>query len=324
MASFTVRNQNGASLTVLDYGATVQSLCVPNREGKLVDVVLGYDTEEEYRQNKGYLGGAIGRVGNRIGGAAFSLNGKLYPLAKNDGENHLHGGEKGFDKRVWDVCVEGSSIVCSRLSPDGEEGYPGNLRVQVRYTLTEDNRLVIVYDADTDADTPVNLTNHSYFNLNGGGTVLHHRLQIFAERITANGPGCLPTGELRRVAGTPFDFRTEKEIGADLGVDDEQLKLVNGYDVNYVLSGEKAAVVTGDRSGIVMTVRTDMPGMQLYSANFLSERPGKRGTTMGPRDAACFETQLFPNAMNCYGFPSPILRAGQHLHSETSYEFTTV
>ena len=324
MAAFTVRNQNGASLTVLDYGATIQSLCVPDREGNLVDVVLGYDTEEEYKQNGGYLGGAIGRVGNRIGGSAFSLNGKQYRLARNDGENHLHGGANGFDKRYWTVHTESSSIVCSRLSPDGEEGYPGNLCVQIRYTLTEDNRLVIEYDADTDADTPVNLTNHSYFNLNGGGTALHHRLQLFAERITANGPGCLPTGELRRVEGTPFDFRQEKEIGAEIDADDEQLKLVNGYDINYVLSGEKAAVVTGDQSGIVMTVRTDMPGMQFYTANWLSERPGKNGGTLSPRDAVCFETQLFPNAMNCYGFPSPILRAGQHLHSETSYEFTIV
>ncbi len=322
MAAYTVKNQVGASLTVLDYGATIQSLCIPDGNGSLVDVVLGYDTEEEYARNGGYLGAAIGRVGNRIGGAAFSLNGQVYRLAKNDGENHLHGGVEGFDAKRWDVCVEDGSVICTRVSPDGEEGYPGNLSVQIRYTLTEDNRLVITYDADTDCDTPVNLTNHSYFNLNGGGTVLQHKLQIFAERITANGPGCLPTGELRKVEGTPFDFRKEKEIGAEIDADDEQLKLAGGYDVNYVLSGEKAAILTGDRSGIIMTVRTDMPGMQLYTANWLSERKGKGGMTLIPRDAACFETQIFPNAMNCYGFPSPILRAGKHLHSETSYEFS--
>ena len=321
MAAFTVRNQNGASLTVLDYGATIQSLCVPDREGKLVDVVLGYDTEEEYKQNGGYLGGAIGRVGNRIGGSAFSLNGKQYRLARNDGENHLHGGANGFDKRYWTVHTESSSIVCSRLSPDGEEGYPGNLCVQVRYTLTEDNRLVIEYDADTDADTPVNLTNHSYFNLNGTGKVLSHRLQIFAERFAENDEGCLPTGKLLWVEGTPFDFRTEKEIGADIDAEDKQLKRGKGYDHNYVLTGKKAAVLYSPESGIEMTVETDLPGMQLYTANCLGERKGKNGSTIGLRSAACFETQLFPNGMNCYAFPSPVLRAGAHLHSDTVYSF---
>ncbi len=319
----TLQNSSGASLTVLDYGATIQKLCVPDRGGSFVDVVLGYDTVEEYAGQGAYLGAAIGRVGNRIGGAAFSLNGKLYQLAKNDGENQLHGGLKGFDKQIWSMSQDGQSLVCSRLSPDGEENYPGNLRVQIRYTLTEDNRLVISYDADTDADTPVNLTNHSYFNLNGGGSILGHRLRIFSERITANGSGCLPTGEIRSVEGTAFDFRSEKTIGADIDADDEQLKLVGGYDVNYVLSGKKAAVLYSPDTGIEMTVETDLPGMQLYTANFLSERRGKNGSTMRPRDGVCFETQLFPNAMNCWAFPSPILRAGKHLHTETVYAFKT-
>jgi aldose 1-epimerase len=318
----TVRNSAGASLSVTDYGATITSLCVPDKNGRLVDVVLGYDTEEEYRSNGDYLGATIGRVGNRIGGAAFSLNGVEYRLAKNDGENQLHGGMEGFDKKRWSLKKEGNSILCERVSPDGEENYPGNLSVSVRFTLTEDMRLVITYDADTDRDTLVNLTNHSYFNLNGGGTVLRHRLWLNAERITANGPGCLPTGELLPVEGTPFDFRTEKEIGAEIDADDEQLKLVGGYDVNYVLSGKKAAVLYSGETGIEMTVETDLPGVQLYTANCLLEVPGKNGSVMRPREGVCLETQLFPNAMNCYGFPSPVLRAGKHLHSETVYAFS--
>ena len=288
-------NHAGASLTVLDYGATVQALCIPDRDGKPVDVVLGYDTAAEYAKNGDYLGATIGRVGNRIGRAEFSLNGKTYVLDKNDGENHLHGGKEGFDKKIWRMAAQGESLLCWRTC--------------------------ITYDADTDADTLVNLTNHSYFNLNGGGSVLGHRLQLFAERFAENDEGCLPTGTLLKVEGTPFDFRTEKEIGADIGAENEQLKRAGGYDHNYVLCGAKAAVLYSPETGIEMTVETDLPGMQLYTGNFLTERKGKGGSVIDRRYAACFETQLYPNAMNCYGFPSPVLRAGKHLHSETSYAF---
>ncbi|MCR5088500.1 MAG: galactose mutarotase [Oscillospiraceae bacterium] len=316
-----IENHAGASLTVLEYGATIQSLCVPDKNGKMIDVVLGYDSTEEYASQGGCLGGSIGRFGNRIGGAKFSLNGREYPLAKNNGENHLHGGINGFHRVNWNVAENGNSIVCTRLSQDGEEGYPGNLEVRVCYTLTEDNSLIISYDADTDADTLVNLTNHSYFNLNGSGNILKHRLQLFGERVTENDAGCLPTGRLLYVKGTAFDFLTEKEIGADIDADDPQLKLAGGYDINYVLCGKKAAVLYAPESGIEMTVETDLPGMQLYTANGLGERKGKHGSVIGPRSGVCFETQLFPNAMNCYAFPSPVLRAGQHLHTETSYSF---
>ena len=317
----TLTNRNGASLTVLDFGATIQSLCVPNRDGGLTDVVLGYDSAAEYLQNGDYLGATIGRVGNRIANAEFSLNGVRYQLAKNDGENHLHGGAEGFDRKFWKMAAQRDSLLCWRTSPDGEEGYPGNLQVRVCFTLTDDNRLRLEYDADTDADTLVNLTNHSYFNLNGSGDVLGHRVQIFAERFAENGKGCLPTGQLLPVEGSPFDFLAEKTIGADIGTDDEQLILAGGYDHNYVLCGKKAAVLYGPETGIEMTVETDLPGMQFYSGNFLTERNGKKGSTIHRRDAACFETQLYPNAMNCYGFPSPVLRAGAHLHSETDYSF---
>ncbi len=316
-----LRNKAGASVTVLDYGATVQSLCIPDRKGEPVDVVLGYDTAAEYENNGDYLGATIGRVGNRIGGAEFSLNGKHYALAKNDGENHLHGGTQGFDRRFWKMAAQGDSLLCWRVSPSGEENYPGNLKVQVRFLLTEDNRFCISYDADTDADTLVNLTNHCYYNLNGSGSVLDHKLQLFAERFTENDSACLPTGKLLWVDGTAFDFRKEKEIGTDIDADEEQLKYGKGYDHNFVLTGRRAAVLYGHGSGIEMTVETDLPGLQFYTANALWTRKGKNGIAFGPRDAACFETQLFPNAMNCYGFPSPVLRVGAHLHTETDYVF---
>ena len=317
----TVTNSNGASLTVLDYGATVQTLCVPDRNGRVTDVVLGYDSIAEYQQHGDYLGATIGRVGNRIANAEFSLNGTRYLLAKNDGENHLHGGTEGFDRKLWRMAAQRDSLLCWRTSPDGEEGYPGNLQVRVCFTLTGENVLRIEYDADTDADTLVSLTNHSYFNLNGQGSVLGHRLQLFSERFCENGEGCLPTGTLLTVENTPFDFRQEKRIGAEIDADVAQLTIAGGYDHNYVLGGKKAAAVYAPESGIEMTVETDLPGMQLYTANFLSERKGKKGSMIGPRDAVCFETQLYPNAMNCYGFPSPVLRAGTHLHSETDYSF---
>ncbi len=316
-------NAAGASITVLDYGATLQSLRVPDRDGRLVDVVLGYDCAADYERYDMYLGATIGRVGNRIANAAFSLNGVEHRLAANDGANHLHGGLRGFDKRLWEMRAEGDSIVCSRLSPDGEEGYPGDLRVCVRFFLTRDNALRIVYDAEGDRDTPVNLTNHSYFNLNGGGTVLEHRLQVFAERFCEGDAGCLPTGRLLPVEGTPFDFRAEKRIGEDIGAEHVQLLRAGGYDHNYCLSGKHAAVLRSEETGIRMRVETDLPGMQVYSGNFLKRHPGKGGREIERRGALCLETQLYPNAFNCWGFPSPVLRAGQRLHSETVYAFST-
>ena len=309
-------------VTLIDYGAAVQALTVPDRQGKPMDVVLGYDSAAEYETNGGFLGATIGRMGNRIGGASFTLNGKVYPLAKNDGENHLHGGFCGFDRRMWQGEACGEDTVCfHRLSPDGEEGYPGNLQVQVAFTLA-DHTLTIRYDADTDADTVVSLTNHSYFNLNGGGTVLDHYLQLSAERFTENDSACLPTGKLLPVAGSAFDFRTPKTIGLDIDCGEEQLIRGGGYDHNFVLTGASpAAVLWSEASGIRMTMHTDLPGVQFYSGNSLLARQGKDGAHYDVRFAACLETQLFPNALRCYGFPSPILRAGQHLHTETAYAF---
>lgn len=318
-----VESASGASVTLLDYGATIQSLCLPGRGGKPVDVVLGFDTAADYETGRGHLGGTIGRVGNRIGAAAFSLNGKTYALAKNDGENHLHGGEHGFDRRMWSMSALSDGVVFERLSPDGEEGYPGDLKVCVSFTLTADNALRIVYDAETDRDTLVNLTNHAYFNLNGGGSAAEHWLQVFADRFCENDAHCLPTGRLLDVAGTPFDFRAGKTVGADIGAAHEQLRFFGGYDHNFCLGGKRAAILRSEQTGIEMTVETDMPGMQLYTANSLSG-VGKSGAAFEAHGAVCLETQLWPNAMNCWGFPSPVLRAGQRLHSETTYAFSVM
>ena len=321
VTAYKIVNAAGASLTVLDYGVTVQALCVPNKQGGFTDVVLGYDTVAEYETSSGYLGATIGRVGNRIGGAKFSLGGVEYALAKNNGANHLHGGLKGFDKYVWDAQPGENAVQFSRLSPDGEEGYPGSLTVSVTVALTDEPALVLTYDAVTDKDTLVSLTNHTYYNLSGGGSVLEHQLQVFAERFCENDAGCLPTGRLLQVEGTPFDFRQPKPIGRDIGADCEQLRRGKGYDHNFVLSGRKAAVLYSAQSGVEMTVETDLPGMQVYAACCLGERPGKGGRPMGPNGAVCLETQLFPNGMNCWGFPSPVLRAGAKMHTETVFRF---
>lgn len=324
VTAYRIETSLGASVTLIDYGAAVQSLLVPDARGGLTDVVLGYDSAAEYQRNNGHLGATIGRHGNRIGGAAFSLGGKVYQLAANNGPNHLHGGTRGFDKYLWQADCGEDFVRFSRLSPDGEENYPGDLAVCVTYTLTGDNTLRIVYDADTSADTVVNLTNHSYFNLAGGGSALGTELLIHAQRFTELGEGTLPTGRILPVEGTPLDFRRFKPIGRDIGADCEQLRLGGGYDHNFVLSGRHAACARSTASGIQMDVYTDMPGVQLYSANGLSARPGKGGRVMAEYFAFCLETQLFPNAMSCYGFPSPVLRAGCHLHSETDYAFSVI
>lgn len=310
---------------VLDYGATVQALLVTDKDGKPVDVVLGHDTIEGYETHDGYLGACVGRVANRIGGAEFTLNGKTYPLAKNDGQNHLHGGLRGFDKYVWDAEVLEDGVKFSRVSKDLEEGYPGNLAVSVTYRV-QNSALSITYDAKSDLDTLCNLTNHSYFNLNGGGSALSHVLQINADRFLENSAECMPTGKLLRVAGTPFDFRAPKPVGQDIGAMDQQLQNCEGYDHNFCLpdtgSLTEAAVLSSPESGITMKTLTTMPGMQLYTANFLGPWAGKGGAIYDRRGAVCLETQFYPNAMRCEGFRKPILKAGEAYHQVTVYEFS--
>ena len=323
LSAYTIENAAGASCTLLDYGATVQALCVPNRDGGLTDVVLGYDSAAEYEAGSVFLGATIGRFANRIGGARFSLGGKDYLLSKNDGDNCLHGGPLGFDRQVWNAEILGESAVrFSRLSPDGEEHFPGNLAISVSFTLGADNTLSIAYDASADADTICSFTNHSYFDLSGCGKAMDQLLWINAERYLELGAGTLPTGIAAPVAGTPFDFRSPKPVGRDIGLDDEQLALGGGYDHNFCLSGGHAASLESAETGIRMDVFTDLPGVQFYSSNFLGEQRGKGGVPMHTRGAVCLETQLWPDAMNHWSFPSPVLRRGEKLHSVTSYRFS--
>lgn len=317
--SYTVSGE-ALRVELLEYGATIRTLQVKTGAG-WTDVVLGYDTLEEYEENDGFVGAAIGRVGNRIGGAAFTLNGKTYPLAKNNGENHLHGGVQGFDRHLWTAEPLENGVRFCRTSPDGEEGYPGTMQASVSYRL-QGNTLVMDYAATVDQDTLCNLTNHSYFNLNGGGTVLEHTLQINGAEFLENSAATLPTGRRLPVEGTPFDFRTPKRVGQDIQQEDTQLQNCGGYDHNFCLSGHPAAVLRGDTSGITMTVDTTLPGVQLYTANFLGQRRGKNGADYQPRCALCLETQYFPNAMACPGFEKPILRTGDTWRHRTTLTFS--
>jgi len=333
---FVLTNKGGAEASITNYGGAVVSLKVPDRNGKLVDVVLGYDTLDGYVNDKAYLGAIVGRYGNRIAHAQFVLDGKTYALAKNNGDNSLHGGIKGFNKAVWTAktfsAKDGQSVELSYLSKDGEEGFPGNLKVTVTYTLTDANALRIEYSATTDKKTVVNLTNHSYFNLagQGSGDILGHLLTIEADQFTPVDSGLIPTGELRDVMGTPFDFRKPTAIGARINQDDEQLKLGGGYDHNFVLRmpmdrGEYlAARVLEPASGRVLEVWTTEPGVQFYTGNFLDGKtPGKAGHTYPKRSAFCLETQHFPDSPNQPKFPSVVLNPGERYHTITTYKFST-
>ena len=322
VSCWTLINENGLRAEVLDYGVIIQSLIVPDKNGNQVDVVLGYDTVEEYLSNDGYLGATIGRFANRIKGAAFELNGKTYKLYANNGENHLHGGKRGFDAYVWSSRQEGETVVFSRVSPNGEEGYPGNLSIAVTVGW-EGNSLTIRYEAETDQDTIVNFTNHSYFNLNGAGNgnVNGHMMQINADSYTINGTDCIPTGEIVPVDGSAMDFRTAKRIGQDAENDEPCVKYFNGYDSNFVISGHPVATTVGDETGITMITDTDQPGVQLYTANALTDRKGKGGKEYGFRSAFCLETQHYPDGIHHPQWPTCILRKGEKLQSFTSYLF---
>ncbi len=330
---YTLANGRGAEVDICTYGGAIVAIRVPGRDGKLVDVALGYEDASGYENNGGFLGALIGRVGNRIGGAKFDLNGKTYQLNVNDGVNHLHGGFKGFDKQVWNARVEkdealGEKLVVSYFSADGEERYPGNLVVSVTYSFNDANELKLEYRALGDQDTPVNLTNHCYFNLNGQGTskILDHEMTIFADAYTEGDAGCLPTGVIAPVEGTPFDFKTAHVIGDRIDSDFEQLTFAGGYDHNFVIRGEgyrPAAKVKSGKTGIVMEVFTDMPGMQFYAGNMISGDPvGKGGCVYKKRDGFCLETQYYPNGMACPNFPSPVLKAGEPYHFTTAYRFS--
>ncbi|PYX48346.1 MAG: galactose-1-epimerase [Acidobacteria bacterium] len=333
---YTLTNQKGMEVAITNFGGIVVSLKVPDRTGKFDDVVLGYDSLDGYLTNKAFFGALIGRYGNRIAHGKFTLNGQTYTLPKNDSDNTLHGGPEAFNKRLWtakDVSSEkAQALELTYLSADGEEGFPGNLNAKVVYTLNDQNELTIAYSATTDKETVVNLTNHSYFNLAGQGTgdILRHELMIKGDHITAVDETLIPTGELRPVKGTPFDFTHATAIGARINQDDPQLKVGKGYDHNWVLSdhGSRSPVLVAEayepKSGRVLQVLSTEPGVQFYSGNFLDGTiQGKGNKVYNHRYGFCLETQHFPDSPNHPKFPSTTLRPGQTYSTTTVFKFST-
>ncbi|NAS11551.1 aldose epimerase family protein [Poritiphilus flavus] len=334
---YVLKNKNGLEATFTNYGQRLISLLVPDKNGRFEDVVLGFSSLEPYTVGRGmFFGAVVGRYGNRIANGSFELDGVNFDLARNNGPNHLHGGEIGFEAVVWEVdSLTDNHIRFRRLSPDMEEGYPGNLEVVVRYTLTDANELEISYEAETDKKTHVNLTHHSYFNLKGAGNgdITDHILYVNADHFTpVAGKGLIPTGELRPVKGTPFDFLEPKLIGKEIDSDYEQMQFGGGYDHNFVLNDSPtnasglvlAARVTEPKSGRVMEVYTNEPGVQLYCGNFMDGKTvGKKEKIYAHRGALCLETQHFPNSPNQQNFPSTILEPGEQYNSVCVYQFKT-
>ena len=331
---YTLTNSGGMQVTITNYGGRVVSILVPDRHGKTADVALGFDNLEGYLGNNPFFGALAGRYANRIGKARFVLDGHEYKLAQNNGPNSLHGGVQGFDKKAWtarELSKSPPTLQLTYLSKDGEEGYPGNLSVTVVYTLTGKNELRLDYTARTDKDTVLNLTNHSYFNLGGqgNGDILGHEMVINSDRFTPIDDTLIPTGELRSVEGTPFDFRKPTAIGSRINQDDEQLKFGKGYDHNFVLKRTSSALnlaarVTDPVSGRVMEVLTTQPGVQFYTGNFLDGSVhGKGGNAYGRRSGFCLETPHFPDSPNKPAFPSTELKPGQTYRETTVYKFAT-
>jgi len=334
VALFTLTNARGHEVRISTLGGTIVSLTVPDRDGTPGDVVLGFDTLRDYEERSPFFGCITGRFANRIAKGKFSLDGKSYQLAVNNGPNHLHGGTVGFDKKVWKARTEQTRdalrLILSHTSPAGDEGYPGTLSCEVAYSWGNQDELRIDYTATTDAPTVLNLTNHSYFNLAGhaSGSVLDHRLQLEADTFTPTDATAIPTGELRPVQNTPFDFRTAQTIGARIDADDQQTKWGLGYDHNFVVNGtpgrlRKCAELSDPASGRVMTVETTEPGVQFYSANFMNDLKGKAGAVYPKRGGVCLETQHFPDSPNQPAFPSTVLKPGETYRSTTSFAFST-
>lgn len=322
---FTLDAGGLLSAQITNFGGIVKSLYFKN-----TDVVLGRDTLEEYLKNDGYYGAIIGRNSNRIKGAKFELGGKTYTVAENDGANNLHGGNVGFNSKVWSAeAIDGAepSLRLSLVSPDGEEGFPGTANITVTYTVTHDNSLKIHYEATCDTDTIMNLTNHSYFNLNGhtDGTIDEHTISVNSDFCTPNTNECIPNGEIRFVNGTVFDLRKPKRLADVFASDDEQKKMFGGFDHNFCLNGRgfrKVASLCGDKSGIKMDTYTDLPGIQIYSGNaIIEDRVCKDGAVYKKHQAICLETQAFPNSINFSHFPSPVLKKGEKYDTTTEYKF---
>lgn len=334
LQSWDFTNDKGMSMKVTNFGGRVVNLVVPDKSGKPVDVVLGYDSLTLYLSDNSYLGALIGRYGNRIAKGKFTLDGKTYTLAQNNGENSLHGGPAGFHNVLWS-CEPfqnengEDALQLEYTSADGEEGFPGTLRVKVIYTLTNNNEWIIDYEASTDKPTVVNLTQHAYFNLAGGGDILNHQLEIFADRYTPVGAGLIPTGELVSVAGTAFDFTSPHPIGERINGNEEQLKVGKGYDHNFALNKPKpdslmlAARVSDSSTGIVMEVSTTEPGIQFYSGNFMDGAKKGKGQTYNFRNGFCLETQHFPDSPNQSTFPSTVLKPGEVYKTRTIYKFSS-
>ena len=335
VTKYILTNANGMQVQIMDFGATVLSISVPDRNGKFADVTLGYDSARYYERGASYFGGLVGRYGNRIGKGQFTLDGQQYQVTRNDGVNHLHGGRKGFNKVMWTAEPQESptdpAITMTYVSKDGEEGYPGTVTIHVTFTVTNDNALKLHYTGTTDKTTIFNPTHHSYFNLTGdpNNTILNQELMIRAEKMTPVDAGLITTGEEVDVAGTPFDFRTPTKIGTHINDDNEQLKLGHGYDHNWVLddynkSVRLAATVYDSTSGRFMEVLTDQPGLQFYSGNFLNGMGrGKNGVAYKFRTGMCLEAQCFPDSPNKPQWPSPVLKPGETYQQTTIYKFST-
>ena len=330
---YHLENKSGAFAEVLQFGAILVKLCVPDRDGRLTDVVLGYDDLAGYEVNGCFFGATIGRSGNRIAQSRFTLDGKEIVLTPNEGANNLHSGPDGFEKKMWtasEISEDKNAVTFSRISPDGENGFPGEFNVSVTYEMTEENELRIVYGGVCDQTTIANMTNHSYFNLagEGSGSAMDQYLTIHAEQYTPVGEGSIPLGENAAVEGTPMDFRKAHKIGDEIEADFEQLRITGGYDHNYVTDGyNKASIreiaeVWSEKTGIQMNELTDCPCVQFYAANFVDQEHGKNGHVYNKREAFCLETQVEPNAVNVENFHSPILEAGERYYSETIYRFS--
>ncbi len=330
---FTLTNKAGVQIKAISYGAIITSIRVPDRTGAMADVALGFDTLDGYLEEHPYFGAVVGRYGNRIGKARFTRDGQTYKLAANNGPNHLHGGVRGFDKYVWtaEVLKNATGVAFSRRSPDGEEGYPGTVEARVSYVLADSNELAIEYRATTDKATPINLTQHTYFNLSGhdAGTILDHEVMIAADRYTPVDATLIPTGELAPVTGTPFDFRQSTRVGARIDDSHPQIKFGLGYDHNWVLNrtgggAQLAARVADRKSGRTLEVLTTEPGVQFYTGNFLDGTlKGKGGAVYNRRNGLCLETQHYPDSPNQPAFPSTILQPGQTYQSQTVWKFAT-
>lgn len=331
VTEYTLKNKNGISISVINYGGIITRLIAPDRTGKLEDIVLGYDSLEGYLKDSPYFGAIVGRYGNRIANGKFTLDGTTYTLAQNNNGQHLHGGVKGFDKVFWNIEEAGSNkLILTYLSKDMEEGYPGNLTVAVTYELTDDNELKIDYSATTDKKTVVNITQHSYFNLTGNvkRDILDHQIEIYADKFVPVTQVLIPTGELKNVSETPFDFTKQTSIGSRINDKDQQLEFGKGYDHCWVLSEDKpvkhAARLYEPGSGRVVDVYTTEPGVQFYSGNFLDgSLTGKLGVVYKHRYGLCLETEHFPDSPNQKSFPSTELKPGETYHTQTTYKFST-